>query len=127
MGKTLLKTVATAMDTLGVEYAFGVYEKNPIVYPYFVGEYNEIAPLTEDGLHETTFILNGFHRGSWLELETAKEKIEQYFNRVSGRTVIAGDHSAVAIFYENSLIVPTGNAEFKRIQVNLKAKEWKVN
>ena len=127
MGKTLLSIISSSMREIGVEYAFAVYEKDPVVYPYFVGEYTETPPTTEDGLQETTIMLNGFHRGSWLELEDAKEKIEKHFNRVSGHTVIAEDHSAVAIFYEGSLVVPTGDAELKRVQINLKAKEWKVN
>lgn len=127
MTKETLKIISDAMESLGVEYGFGEYSGNPIVYPYFVGEYTETEPLTEDGLQETTFLLTGFSRGSWLTLENAKQNIETYFNRVCGKTVIADNGSAVAIFYANSLIVPTGDAELKRMQINLKIKEWKVN
>ena len=66
-------------------------------------------------------------RGTWSELEDTKERIEQYFNQVSGKTVITDNGSAVAVFYGNSLIVPTGDAELKSIQINLNVKEWKVN
>ncbi len=126
MSKQVLKIVSDAMTELGIEYGFGVYEGNPIVYPYFVGEYTETEPYTEDGLQEITFLLTGFTRDSWLTLEDAKERIENYFNQVSGKTVIADNGSAVAIFYANSLIVPTGDAELKSIQINLHIKEWKV-
>lgn len=126
MSKNILKVVSAAMDELGIEYGFDVYEKNPIVYPYFVGDYTETEPMTEDGLQETTFKLTGFSRGSWLTLENAKERIENYFNKVYGKTVMAENGSAVAIFYANSLIVPTGDAELKRIQINLHCKEWSV-
>lgn len=130
MTKAALKIISDAMESLGIEYGFGEYstdEDGNVVYPYFVGEYTETEPYTEDGLQETTFLLVGFSRGSWLELENKKEQIETYFNRVSGRTVIADNGSAVAVFYSYSLIVPTGDAELKSIQINLTIKEWKVN
>ena len=126
MSVQVLKIISDAMTSLGLEYGFGEYSANPVVYPYFVGEYTEVESVTEDGLQETTFLLTGFSRGSWLELEIAKEKIERYFNQVSGMTVITDNGSGVAIFYANSLIVPTGDAELKRIQINLSVKEWKV-
>lgn len=126
MTKAALQIISDGMKSLGLEYDFGEYSGDPVVYPYFVGEYTETAPFTEDGLQETAFLLTGFSRESWVALENAKEDIESYFNRVSGKTVIADNGSAVAVFYDNSLIVPTGDAELKRIQINLTIKEWKV-
>lgn len=126
MSKKALKVVSDDMEAMKLEYGFGVYAKNPVVYPYFVGEYTETEAMNEDGLQESTFLLTGFHRGTWLELEDAKEKIENYYSQV-GKVAIAEDGSAVAIFYANALIVPTGDAELKSIQVNLSVKEWKVN
>lgn len=126
MSKQMLKVVSDGMKSMGIEYGFGTYSKKPIVYPYFVGEYTETESFAENGLQESTFLLTGFHRGTWLELEDAKERIENYFNQVSGKTVITDNGSAVAVFYGNSLIVPTGDAELKSIQVNLIIKEWKV-
>lgn len=127
MSKNLLKVVSDGMAELGLEYEFGEYTKKRIVYPYFVGEYTETEPTTEDGLQETTFMLYGFSRYKWLTLENAKEKIERYFNKVYGKTVMVDDGSAVAVFYGNSLIVPTGDEELKKIQINLQCKEWKVS
>lgn len=127
MSKNLLKVVSDGMTELGLEYEFGEYTKEPIVYPYFVGEYTETEPMTEDGLQETTFMLSGFSRGTWLTLENAKAKIENYFNKVYGKTAMVDDGSAVAVFYGNSLIVPTGDEELKKIQINLQCKEWKVS
>lgn len=127
MSKNLLKVVSDGMTELGLEYEFGEYTKEPISYPYFVGEYTETEPMTEDGLQETTFMLSGFSRGTWLTLENAKAKIENYFNKVYGKTVMVDDGSAVAVFYGNSLIVPTGDEELKKIQINLQCKEWKVS
>ena len=126
MSKAVLKLVSDAMESLGIEYAFGVYEGNPIVYPYFVGSYTETESSTEDGLQETTFMLTGFSRDTWLTLENAKERIENYFNQVDGKSVITDSGSGVAVFYAHALIVPTGDAELKSIQINLSIKEWKV-
>lgn len=125
MSVASLSIVSNSMNELGINYEFGEWNSK-VVYPYFVGEYQEVPNPNEDGMLESQFILNGFSRGSWLELEEAKEKIENHFNKVSGKIVTADDKSTVAIFYENGLIVPTGDEQLKRIQINLKIKEWKV-
>lgn len=130
MSKATLKIISDAMESLGLPYGFIEYrigDGEEIPETYFVGEYQELEPITEDGLQESTFLLTGFSRGTWLALENAKEAISNYFNKVSGKTVIAEDGSAVAIFYSNSLVVPTGDAELKRLQINLDVKEWSVN
>lgn len=121
-----LNIISEAMEALGLNYAFMEWTEKP-KYPYFVGEYQEITPTNETGMQETTFLLTGFSRDSWLALEDAKESIRDYFNKVSGKTVIAEDGSAVAIFYANSFVLPTGDAELKKIQINLDVKEWSVN
>ncbi len=126
MSKQVLKIVSDGMKDMGIEYGFGSYAKHPVVYPYYVGEYTEREATTEDGLQESTVLLTGFHRGTWDELLDTTERIENYFNQVSGKTVITDNGSGVAVFYGNSLIVPTGDAELKSIQVNLIIKEWKV-
>jgi hypothetical protein len=130
MSSAALKIISDAMDALGLNYEYMEYhvgkgESLPDLY--FVGEYEESPPMNEDGMQEATFILNAFSRGKYLALEEAKEAIENQFNKVSGKTVIADNGSAVAIFYANSLVVPTGNAELKRLQINLTVKEWSVN
>ena len=124
-----LQIIADAMDALGIEYGFGVYRGNAagkIVYPYFVGEYTETPPLYENGLQESTVMLTGFHRGTWEQLEAAKAKIENYFNKVSGKTVMADDGSAVIVFYDSALAIPKEDAELKSIQINLSVQEWSV-
>lgn len=121
----ILNVIASAMSEMGLNYAFMEWKDDP-AFPFFVGEYQESPAVTEDGLQETTFILTGFSRGTWQELEQAKEKIEKYFNKVSGKAVITEQGSAVAVFYSHSLVVPTEDAELKRLEINLDVKEWKV-
>ena len=117
-----LKYINQTLDENSINYEFMQWTKD-IVYPYFTGEYQEAEELNEDGLQEATFILNGFSKGSWLELEQAKEKIEKIFNK----TAILPNGNGLAVFYSNGLVIPTGDANLKRIQINLEVKEWKVN
>ncbi len=124
MTKDALKVINNAMAELGIEYAFMMYSGNK--YPYFVGEYQETPYMNEDGLQDTNFILNGFSRTTWGELESAKAKIKEKFHYTNGFVVTAPSGNVVAIFYENSLVVPTGDAELKRMQINLTIKEWSV-
>lgn len=126
MTRNALKIISEAMKHLGLEYGFARYQKYPVVYPYWVGEYQEMGAMYENGFQATSFMLTGFHRGEWLDLEVQKENIANYFNKVSGRTVMAEDGSAVAVFYNNSLVIPTMDAELKKIQINLDIHEWSV-
>jgi len=128
MSKAALKIISDAMESLGLAYSFMRYDIAEGEAPeiYFVGEYQEIEATDESGLQESSFLLSGFTRESWLVLENAKEAISAYFNKVGGHTVIADNGSAVAVFYSNSLVVPTEDAELKRIQINLDVKEWSV-
>lgn len=125
MSISALNIISESLEKLGINYEFGEWTSE-IVDHYYVGEYTEVPTLNEDGMQETSFILNGFSRGSLLDLEESKAKIEDHFGKVGGQTAIAEDKSAVAIFYSDSLIIPTGDAVLKRIQINLMIKEWKV-
>lgn len=126
MTRTAMKIINKSMEALDLEYGFIRYNKKPVVYPFWVGTYQENPPVSESGHSTSNFSLTGNHRGTWDDLETQKERIENYFNKVSGKTVMAEDGSAVAIFYANTLILPSMDAEFKRIQINLDVHEWSV-
>lgn len=99
--------------------------KSDVPAIYWIGEYQENASTTkeENGKQDTTFILTGTTRGSWLSLEEDKQTIENGITQ----TAILGNGSGIAVFYENALVIPTGDAELKRLQINLTIKEWKVN
>ncbi len=126
MTRNALKIISKAMESLGLEYGFIRYNKKPMVYPYWVGSYQENPIVSESGHSTSLFSLTGTHRGAWDDLEAQKERIENYFNKVSGKTVMAEDGSAVAIFYANTLIVPSVDAEVKRMQINFDIHEWSV-
>lgn len=122
--KEVLGIIANIMGSLDLNYEFMTYNSE-VEYPYFVGSYSETATDTEDGREEFTFTLTGFSRTTWLALEEAREAIRKKF--IDGHTEITGSGSGVAIFYENSLVIPTGDAELKKIEIYLSIKEWKVN
>lgn len=119
-----LKLISDGMAALGLNYAFERWEDEP-KYPYFTGQYLEEESTSEDGMQQCDFILTGWHRGSWLDLEAAKEKIENYFYR-DGRTAIASNGNAVVVSYSHSFVIPSGDAELNKIEIHLNVKEWKV-
>lgn len=108
-----------------LNYSFAEYNKDVVEYPYYVGEYIETAPLNEDGMQETTYIITGFTRNTWLELEEGKQQIKSIFNPVGGYTDIK-DNVGIAINYDNGFIIPQNEIDLKSIQINLRVKEWSV-
>lgn len=122
MSISALDYIRDFMKSKGIPYKFMEWKGEPPEM-YFIGEYQEIESETkeEDGYQETQFILTGTTRGSWLSLEEAKETIEKGIT-----TTAILDDSGIAVFYGNALVIPTGDAELKRIQINLTIKEWRV-
>ena len=120
-----MEIISKSMESLGLLYAFGEYRVKDGEEPpatYFVGEYQEIESMYEDGMQETAFIITGTTRESLLVLEEAKKAIKEDIG-TTGKVVIADNGTAVAIFYGNSMVIPTGVAGLKRLQINLTIKE----
>jgi hypothetical protein len=118
-----LKFISVQLKLLAVPYEFGEW-KSDVRYPYFVGELTEEPITTEDGAEESTLILTGWHRGKFIELEEIKAKIKKHFHPIYG---VRGDTDSgtIAVFYDSAFSVPSGEADLKKIQINLKIKEWK--
>ena len=123
MTDILLNFIGKKLTNGGVNYEFGEWGSDPVPL-YFVGEYISLPPTTEDGLHEHSFMLTGFCRGRWSELEKEREKIEGIFRDC---TQVLEDGTGVDISYSGCRIIPTGTSQIKRIQIDLDIKEWKVN
>lgn len=124
MSIAALNYISEQLDGLSISYEFGGWTTDSVPDPYFVGEYTEPESLTleEDGMQQIDFLLTGTGT-NWLKLEQAKSKIE---NNIS-KTAILPNGNGIAVFYAGALIIPTGDAKLKRIQINLTIKEWKVN
>ena len=123
MIRTILGIIGEELQSIGVPYEFMRWTSD-VQYPYFIGEYSEIVTDTEDGYKEYTLMLTGTTKESWLELEEYRAKIEDHFTQFGGLRK-ATEKGAVVIFYDNSFPVPTGEADLKRIQINLHIKSWK--
>ena len=117
-----LKFINEQMDILAVPYELGEWSGD-VTYPYFIGEPSEAPTTNEDGYVETTLILTGTHRGKYIVLEEIKEKIRRHFDPDYGLRS-STDSGSIVVFFDGSFPVPTGEAELKRIQVNLLIKEW---
>ncbi len=130
MSIAVLGSIKDSFKEMGLNYDFKTW-KGEKTYPYFVGEYQEVEPMNEDGMQEKAFLVTGFSR--WTEennadvqLEEAREKIASYFPAVGGKVVTAEDGTVVAIFYAGCLNnIPTGEESLEKIQINLTIKEWR--
>lgn len=119
----VLKFINEQMSQIAVNYEFDEWTSD-IVYPYFVGEISEDEPQTEDGAETATVMLTGFHRGKYIELEKAKEKIKKHFEPITGLSAKT-DSGTIAVFFAGAFNIPSGEADLKKIQINLKVKTWK--
>lgn len=119
-----LSFINSCLDELGVQYQFMEWTSTPIPETYWVGEYTETEPLNEDGFEESTFILTGTTKNKYIELETVKEKLKEYFSNY-GKTAILESGSGIAVSYSDSYPVPSIQEGIRRLQINLKIKEWR--
>ena len=115
--------VNNELGVIAIPYEFGEWASD-VRYPYYVGEITEEPTITEDGAEQSTLILTGFHRGKLIKLEQDKERIKKHFHPIYG---LRGntDSGAIAVFFDGSFYVPTGEANLKKIEIHLKIKEWK--
>lgn len=131
MQNETLAYINDVLTRLDIPYEFEEFTGNVNeLDEYWVGEYQETEPINEDGMMETLFLLTGNANSKGVEgnlvLENTKQKIKEAFPPISGRVAILPNGSGVAIFYANSIKVPTVDG-YKKLQINLKIKEWMVN
>lgn len=117
-----LNIINQMMTAAGLNYEFG--RMTNITYPYFVGEIQETATDTENGMQEAVFYLDGFTIEQWDELFKAKDKIKELFTDC---ITISDDGTGVWIDYSGMIQVPIDTADYKHIQITLNIKEWSVN
>lgn len=113
------------MSAISIPYEFMRWTSAVVPDPYFVGEITESPVMTEDGKEESTMLLTGFSRGSYADIEKAKERIKSHFSPVYGLRGQTESGSTVVVFYDNAFYVPTGEADLKKLQINLKIFLWK--
>lgn len=118
-----LKFINEQMDAIAVPYQYGEWTSK-VVYPYGVGEITAFSPLNEDGAEESTLLLTFWHRGALIELEKIVNKLKKHFHPIYGLRG-STDSGTIAVFFDTAFPVPSGEAELKKMQINLKIKEWK--
>lgn len=119
-----LSFINSCLDELNIAYQFMEWTSTPVPDSYWVGEYTEEEPLNEDGFEESVFILTGTTKNKYIELETVKQKLKEYFTSY-GKTAILESGSGIAVFYSDSYPVPSIQEGIRRLQVNLRIKEWR--
>ena len=110
---------------LGLNYAFDEWQETQIPDTYFTGTYIEHPSDTreESGKEESTFIIRGYTRLTWLALEQARETIKRAFPI----TTLLPSGSAISIFYDTADPVPQPGGARKSIKINLNVQEWRVS
>ena len=100
-----LNYISNLLESLNIPYEFMEWTSD-IPETYWVGEYQEIEPLNEDGMEECNFILTGNTKESFLNLETVKELLKDTLG-CDGITDIMGSGSGIAIMYMTAYPVPS--------------------
>jgi len=114
--------IGSILKQAGISYAFMRWDE-PLVYPYWIGEYSQRDSINEDGLDESDFILTGTGKGSLLQLEQQKEMILSLFRH--GYKKILPSGKGLVIYFNSAFPIPTDTEDLKRIQINLSIKEWR--
>lgn len=122
MTKEGLNFISSILKPL-INYHFLYYKTDKVEYPYWVGEYLESEYSAETNYQETTFILTGVTRGSYLELEKQKEIIKK---ALKDKRAILSNGTGIAVHYDYSMPIRTDDIELQKIQVNLTIQEWEV-
>ena len=123
MIETALGIVYNELKTIDVPYEFMRWTSS-VNDRYWVGEFVETPTNTEDGYEEGTLMLTGTTKSSWATLMRDRAIIKEHFPSVSGLRK-STDDGVVVFFYEHSTPIPTGDADLKRIQIDLRIKMWK--
>ena len=124
MIESALGFVREELDKIGVPYEFMRWTSSTKPNRYWIGEYSVTPTNTEDGYKEFTLLLTGTTQDLWSVLMQDRAKIEDHFPNIGGLSKTTED-GVVVIFYENDFPVPTGEADLKRLQINLRIKAWK--
>ena len=123
MIESVLGIIKDELHSIGVPYEYMRWTST-VNDRYWVGEYSDTPTYNEDGSEEITLLLTGTTSQSWAMLHQDQSKIKDHFPNIYGLRKSTND-GVVVIFYDNSLPVPTGEADLKRLQINLQIKAWK--
>lgn len=116
----ILDFINTKLNEANISYEFGEWTST-VTYPYFVGTFSETENRYEDGYTTGTFTLDGWSRGTKIELLKAADTIKRLF--ADAREIAKS--SAFHVHFGNILFIPTGEADLFRVSIILYTQEWK--
>lgn len=116
----LLGFINEKLTEAGIPYEFGEWTTD-VSYPYFVGSYTETDYSYEDNHATGAFTLDGWSRGSKIELVEHSDKVKAVFTDLFE---VRGD-STFFIRYGGAMLVPTGEKDLYKITITLFCNEWK--
>lgn len=119
-----LAYINNLMNELSIPYEFMEWTSK-IPETYWIGEYQELESLNEDGVEECNFILMGNTNGTFLNLENVKELLKNTLG-CDGLTDIMDSGSGIAIMYGTAYPIPSVEFGVHRLEITLRIKEWKV-
>lgn len=121
--KSILKFIKSEMDELNIPYDFIEWNKK-LTFPYFVGEISEIPTLDEDGQSQYQFILTGTDKETINNMLSVNEKLKTKYKY--GYKTLLDNGSGVVVIYENMLPIPSQDETIRRIQINIRIKQWEM-
>lgn len=125
MTKELMAAVKERLETAEIPYQYETYQTAGKLPPVYCVGHCSGSPITEEsGMMSGTFLLT-LVGTSWDALVTARERICRAFPIVSGYST-SGDNYAVLLYYDSATAIPCDDARMKKIQINLKYREWSV-
>ena len=105
------------MQKLGIQYYFMNNTSESVTYPYFTGEFSENGYQFSNDMSEGTILLEGWTRGSYIELIDLVEKIKNHFNNLQ----IVTDDLCVCFYYNSHDYIRQDDINLKKamIYINL--------
>lgn len=117
----MLGHISQKLNEIGIHYDYIEWNSPTIVFPFWVGEYQETHHSNETNKTDYIFTLTGTSNKTWLDLENDKEKIKNLFTDY--RYVENG--KALYIDFNGCYPIPSEDASIKRFQITLNVMEWR--
>ena len=116
--------INTIFDKLNIPYEFMEWTDD-IPETFWIGEYQEIESVNEDGAEECNFTLTGNTKGGFYNLEKVKERLKNLLG-CDGISDIMDSGSGIAISYVTAYPIPSVEFGIKRLEITLRIKVWRV-
>ena len=118
METELLEAFQSELVKLGISGAFRLYKGTE--YPYLTYEYFETNVTHEDGGTDGELLCEIWTRGLFADLVGIKEKLKKHFKQL----FIKVGNNVYYFDYASATPDETGDAELKKLQVNITTKYW---